>query len=40
MRPAHMHFMIMHPEYNKLVTALYSRGDKYITSDAGSTCAE
>jgi protocatechuate 3,4-dioxygenase beta subunit len=35
MRPAHMHFMLMHPEYNKLVTALYTRDDKYVTSDTG-----
>src|SRR5271167_2683169 len=35
MRPAHIHFMIMHPEFNKLVTALYTRDDKYITSDTG-----
>jgi hypothetical protein len=37
MRPAHMHFMLMHPEYNKLVTALYTREDKYATSDTGSS---
>jgi protocatechuate 3,4-dioxygenase beta subunit len=35
MRPAHMHFMIYHPEFNKLVTALYTRDDKYVTSDTG-----
>ncbi|KIW58999.1 hypothetical protein PV05_03483 [Exophiala xenobiotica] len=32
-RPAHMHFMILHPEYNKLITALYTRDSKYIESD-------
>ncbi|KAK5129292.1 hypothetical protein LTR08_003622 [Meristemomyces frigidus] len=32
-RPAHMHFMILHPEYNKLITALYSRDSKYVDSD-------
>jgi len=35
MRPAHMHFMLYHPEYNKLVTALYTKDDKYVTSDTG-----
>jgi hypothetical protein len=25
--------MILHPEYNKLITALYSRDSKYIESD-------
>lgn len=33
-RPAHIHFMIMHPEYEKLITALYPEGDPYISSDA------
>ncbi|KAL1882373.1 hypothetical protein Plec18167_002789 [Paecilomyces lecythidis] len=33
LRPAHMHFMILHPEYNKLITALYSRDSKYVESD-------
>jgi len=33
MRPAHMHFMIAHPEFNKLVTALYTKDDKFVTSD-------
>ncbi|KAH8799676.1 Intradiol ring-cleavage dioxygenase [Xylogone sp. PMI_703] len=32
-RPAHMHFIIIHPEYNKLITALYSRDSKYVESD-------
>ncbi|EXJ71104.1 uncharacterized protein A1O5_06097 [Cladophialophora psammophila CBS 110553] len=32
-RPAHMHFMISHPDYNTLITALYSRDSKYIESD-------
>ncbi|KFX93699.1 hypothetical protein O988_06667 [Pseudogymnoascus sp. VKM F-3808] len=32
-RPAHMHFMILHPEHKKLITALYSRDSKYIESD-------
>ena len=40
MRPAHIHFMITHPEYNKLVTALYTRDDKYVASDAGSPWSE
>jgi hypothetical protein len=25
--------MILHPEYNKLITALYSRDSKYVESD-------
>ncbi|OQU95651.1 hypothetical protein CLAIMM_01833 [Cladophialophora immunda] len=32
-RPAHMHFMILHAEYNKLITALYTRDSKYVESD-------
>ncbi|KAF7557561.1 hypothetical protein G7Z17_g599 [Cylindrodendrum hubeiense] len=32
-RPAHMHFMVLHPEFEKLITALYSRDSKYIESD-------
>ena len=36
MRPAHMHFQINHPGYNTLVTALYTRDDKYIASDTGT----
>ncbi|KUJ17019.1 dioxygenase [Mollisia scopiformis] len=32
-RPAHVHYMIMHPEYEKLVTAVYSRESKYIIED-------
>jgi protocatechuate 3,4-dioxygenase beta subunit len=35
MRPAHMHFQLTHPEYHKLVTALYTRDDMYVTSDTG-----
>jgi len=27
------HFMILHPDYNNLITALYSRDSKYIESD-------
>ncbi|KAF2457843.1 Intradiol ring-cleavage dioxygenase [Lineolata rhizophorae] len=33
-RPAHMHFMIGKEGYDKLITALYARGDPYETSDA------
>ncbi|KAK0440916.1 intradiol ring-cleavage dioxygenase [Desarmillaria tabescens] len=33
-RPAHLHFKIEAPGYEKLVTALYFKGDPYITSDA------
>ena len=36
MRPAHMHFKLTHPGYNTLVTALYTRDDKYIASDTGT----
>ncbi|KAF4759793.1 hypothetical protein N7455_002435 [Penicillium solitum] len=32
-RPAHMHFMVMHPDYTKLITALYSRDSKFVDSD-------
>ncbi|KAH8698716.1 catechol dioxygenase [Talaromyces proteolyticus] len=34
MRPAHIHFILDHPRYDRLVTALYLRGDPYETSDA------
>ncbi|KAK6198445.1 hypothetical protein LQW54_010273 [Pestalotiopsis sp. IQ-011] len=33
-RPAHLHFMFDKPGLDKLVTALYLRGDPYETSDA------
>ncbi len=33
-RPAHMHFMFEKPGYDHLITALYTRGDPYETSDA------
>ncbi|BCS25485.1 uncharacterized protein APUU_50196A [Aspergillus puulaauensis] len=32
-RPAHMHFMVMHPDYTKLITALYSSDSKFVDSD-------
>ncbi|KAJ5998563.1 hypothetical protein N7451_006373 [Penicillium sp. IBT 35674x] len=32
-RPAHMHFMVAHPEYTKLITALYSRDSNFVESD-------
>ncbi|OJJ99363.1 hypothetical protein ASPACDRAFT_44024 [Aspergillus aculeatus ATCC 16872] len=32
-RPAHMHFMIEHPAYTKLITALYSRDSNFVESD-------
>ncbi|EYE96020.1 aromatic compound dioxygenase [Aspergillus ruber CBS 135680] len=32
-RPAHMHFMIEHPQYSSLITALYSRDSKFVESD-------
>lgn len=33
-RPAHVHFMIGAPGYQKLVTHLFLEGDKYLESDA------
>src|ERR1700737_2278955 len=35
MRPAHMHFMITHPDFNKLTTALFTRDDTWVSTDAG-----
>ncbi|KAJ5692636.1 hypothetical protein N7462_002059, partial [Penicillium macrosclerotiorum] len=32
-RPAHMHFMVIHPDYTKLVTALYSCDSDFVESD-------
>ncbi|KAH7074028.1 catechol dioxygenase [Paraphoma chrysanthemicola] len=34
MRPSHMHFMFEKPGWDRLITALYLRGDPYETSDA------
>jgi len=33
-RPAHMHFMIEAPGYERLVTHVFREGDKYLDSDA------
>lgn len=33
-RPAHIHFMVAAPGYERLVTHLFVKGDKYLTSDA------
>ncbi|KAF3014446.1 hypothetical protein E8E14_008648 [Neopestalotiopsis sp. 37M] len=33
-RPSHMHFMFKKPGYDRLITALYLRGDPYENSDA------
>ncbi|KAH7329728.1 Intradiol ring-cleavage dioxygenase [Stachybotrys elegans] len=33
-RPSHMHFMLKKPGYDRLITALYLRGDPFETSDA------
>ena len=33
-RPSHMHFMIIAPGFDTLVTALYVKGDPFETSDA------
>jgi catechol 1,2-dioxygenase len=32
-RPSHIHYMIQHPGYQKLVTQLYFRGDPYNKTD-------
>jgi len=34
MRPGHLHFMFEAPGYEKLVTHLFVKGDKYLNSDA------
>lgn len=34
MRPAHIHFMITVPGYQKLITHLFVKGDEYLNSDA------
>ena len=34
MRPSHLHVTIEAPGYRKLVTALYPKGDKWLSSDA------
>lgn len=33
-RPAHMHFMLNHPNYERIVTHTFVAGDDYLTSDA------
>ncbi|MGR4070077.1 intradiol ring-cleavage dioxygenase [Billgrantia sp. C5P2] len=33
-RPAHMHFMLEHPDYERIVTHTFVAGDDYLTSDA------
>jgi len=33
-RPAHLHFMVMAPGYEKLVTHVFRSGDPYLDSDA------
>ncbi|KAJ7498093.1 intradiol ring-cleavage dioxygenase [Mycena galericulata] len=33
-RPAHLHMMLEAPGFEKLITALYFKGDPYLTSDA------
>jgi hydroxyquinol 1,2-dioxygenase len=33
-RPAHIHFMVSAPGYERLVTHLFVKGDKYLASDA------
>jgi hydroxyquinol 1,2-dioxygenase len=32
-RPEHIHFMISAPEHRKLVTHIFARGDRYLSSD-------
>lgn len=34
MRPNHLHVSVEAPGYGKLITALYPRGDKWLSSDA------
>ena len=34
MRPNHLHLVIDAPGYQRLTTALYPEGDKWLTSDA------
>jgi len=34
MRPAHIHFMITHPGYQRLITHVFVEGDEYLDSDA------
>jgi len=34
MRPNHLHMVVEAPGYNKLTTALYPEGDKWLSSDA------
>jgi protocatechuate 3,4-dioxygenase beta subunit len=34
MRPAHIHFMISAPGYERLVTHIFVAGDKYLQGDA------
>jgi hydroxyquinol 1,2-dioxygenase len=33
-RPAHLHFMIEAPGYERLITHVFRSGDKYLDSDA------
>jgi hydroxyquinol 1,2-dioxygenase len=33
-RPAHLHFMITAPGYERLITHVFRDGDKYLDSDA------
>ena len=33
MRPAHIHFIVMHPLYGPLTTQLYFKGDPYLSQD-------
>jgi hydroxyquinol 1,2-dioxygenase len=34
MRPAHIHFVITAPGYERLATHLFAEGDQYLDSDA------
>ncbi len=34
MRPAHIHYMITHPGYKRLITHVFVEGDEYLESDA------
>ena len=34
MRPAHIHFMVSAPGYDKLITHIFVEGDEWLDSDA------
>jgi hydroxyquinol 1,2-dioxygenase len=34
MRPAHIHFMVTAPGYQRLITHVFAAGDEYLDTDA------